>query len=282
MFSLSIMTSDAFLELNPRDQILYVQLCLHADDDGVVEASKVLRMIKARTDSVSRLCHQRITSVLRASPLLIHITHWLDHNLIRPDRKVDSKYKDLLLQTIDNIKITEARQRKDRIKKEIEYECLGRPMDDEWTQYGQYSVGVGKDLNYEQESNSQPQDNEKPYHTIAHRQADERESLIQKKREEEKKREVGFDEFWSLYPRLVGKKRAFAKWKAKECYKVKDEIIQDLRGRHAFDRSADPYFWRGVEKQFIPHPEVYLNGERWDDELPQELAEKVLTAIGGN
>jgi hypothetical protein len=32
----------------------------------------------------------------------------------------------------------------------------------------------------------------------------------------------------------------------------------------------------GTERQFIPHPATWLNGERWEDELETEMPQKKL------
>lgn len=72
------------------------------------------------------------------------------------------------------------------------------------------------------------------------------------------KLERAFDEFWNFYPRKVGKgeaKRAFAKAHAK----ANGDVVL---GAQRF--AADPNL--PTDKNFIPHPATWLNGERWDDE----------------
>ena len=63
-----------------------------------------------------------------------------------------------------------------------------------------------------------------------------------------------FDEFWDRYPKKVGKKAARTSWKRLN-KESKEIALGDCEARYA-----------GTEKQFIPNPSTYLNGERWNDE----------------
>ena len=68
-----------------------------------------------------------------------------------------------------------------------------------------------------------------------------------------------FDAFWDLYPRKVAKGHARLAFK-KACDKVKPETIMDAVKK--FAAAVE-----GKEKQYIPHPTTWLNGERWDDDI---------------
>lgn len=68
-----------------------------------------------------------------------------------------------------------------------------------------------------------------------------------------------FDAFWDLYPRKVAKGHARLAFK-KACGKVKPEKIMDAVKK--FAAAVE-----GKEKQYIPHPTTWLNGERWDDDI---------------
>ena len=66
---------------------------------------------------------------------------------------------------------------------------------------------------------------------------------------------AGFSDFWSKYPKKVGKgaaAKAFAAVGGKDSL---PEIMKDLRRRQWPD-----------DVQFIPHPATYLNQWRWMDE----------------
>jgi len=71
-----------------------------------------------------------------------------------------------------------------------------------------------------------------------------------------------FDEFWSLYPKKVGKKPAREKWrKLSPNEKLFGEI---MRGLEKYIVSEQ---WMRDNGQFIPHPTTFLNQRRWEDEI---------------
>lgn len=75
-------------------------------------------------------------------------------------------------------------------------------------------------------------------------------------------REEAFGEFWSVYPRKVGKAVARSKFMA--AVKRTDPSVV-VEGARRF--AADPNL---PEKQFIPHPATWLSQGRWEDEpLPE-------------
>jgi hypothetical protein len=68
-----------------------------------------------------------------------------------------------------------------------------------------------------------------------------------------------FDEFWTTYPRRVGKGAARTAW-AKAVRKIDPaEIIKAAAGYRD---------WPGRKPDFTAHPTTWLNQERWTDELP--------------
>ena len=67
-----------------------------------------------------------------------------------------------------------------------------------------------------------------------------------------------FDEFWSAYPRKVGKQKARTKFTA-ACKRTDPQVVIDGARRLA----ADPNL---PEAQFIPHPSTWLERDGWDDE----------------
>lgn len=66
-----------------------------------------------------------------------------------------------------------------------------------------------------------------------------------------------FDEFWSVYPRKVGKGHARKAWE-KAIQKTSPTTIIAGATKYRDDRHRDP--------QFTAHPSTWLNGERWDDQ----------------
>lgn len=74
---------------------------------------------------------------------------------------------------------------------------------------------------------------------------------------------VAFDRFWAIYPRKVGKSAAEKAWaKIKVTADLFDLMAASLA---AWTLSTD---WTKDGGQFIPHASTWLNGKRWEDELP--------------
>jgi hypothetical protein len=73
---------------------------------------------------------------------------------------------------------------------------------------------------------------------------------------EEQTTDSEFETFYSLYPRKVSKTNAEKAWKKQKC--VLSEIMPALQKQMKL--------W--TDPQFIPHPASWLNGRRWEDELP--------------
>ena len=85
-----------------------------------------------------------------------------------------------------------------------------------------------------------------------------------------------FDEFWDAYPRKIGKGAARAAFaKAKHLTTI-PQIIDAARAYAAFVEET------GVDRQYIPHPSTWLNGERWDDDLESERQVKSNSNGWGN
>ena len=73
-----------------------------------------------------------------------------------------------------------------------------------------------------------------------------------------------FERFWTAYPRHVNKqgaKKTFEKLKPNE----------ELLGRmlEAIGKQKESEQWTKDNGQYIPHPQTWLNGRRWEDELPR-------------
>lgn len=132
MFSKTITSSARFLKMPQEAQNLYFHLCMNADDDGVVEAFTIMQMLGSSEDVIKILFLKSFVRPLNED-MVSFITDWSEHNLIRADRKVNSIYKELLLQMLPEIELKEPRPRADTgvIPRQI---TTGRPLD-----------GIGKD-----------------------------------------------------------------------------------------------------------------------------------------
>ena len=71
--------------------------------------------------------------------------------------------------------------------------------------------------------------------------------------------DIGFDNFWNMYPRKLGKKKAreaYVKATANHGVDLINEACTD------YAMSID-----GKDPKFIPHASTWLNQERWDDDI---------------
>lgn len=143
MFSKRVVGSARFLKMPISTQCLYFHLGLNADDDGIVEAYTTIKQIGATEDDLKVLVAKGFCKVLNED-LVTYITDWRENNKLRADRKIDSIYKDLLLQMVPDADVQQARRRADLnpLAKD------GRPMDVQWTSNGPHRLGevrIGKD-----------------------------------------------------------------------------------------------------------------------------------------
>lgn len=76
-----------------------------------------------------------------------------------------------------------------------------------------------------------------------------------------------FDAFWRAYPRKVGKGAAQKAWAA-AVRKANPETI--VEGVERYPWPEDP--------SFVPHASTWLNGQRWEDELPNMKPKKLSQA----
>ena len=127
MFAIKIIDSAKFLKMPVSSRLLYYDLGMRADDDGVVEAFNVIRMTGATEDDLKVLASKGYIRVLNED-LVTLITDWTEHNKIRADRKIDSLYKDLILQVAPDIELLEPKERADR-KVLNNGTSHGQPMD---------------------------------------------------------------------------------------------------------------------------------------------------------
>jgi DNA-binding transcriptional ArsR family regulator len=72
-----------------------------------------------------------------------------------------------------------------------------------------------------------------------------------------------FDEFWTAYPRKEGKGHARKAYDAALKRGVTADALITAAHTHTTHWQADK-----TAKRYIPHPATWLNGERYDDELP--------------
>lgn len=71
-----------------------------------------------------------------------------------------------------------------------------------------------------------------------------------------------FNQFWSAYPRKIGKGAAEKSW-AK--HKVDDALLKTILD--AIEKQKKCQQWTKSNGQYIPHPTTWLNQKRWLDEI---------------
>lgn len=108
MFSSRVTESTRFLKMPATSQNLYFHLGMHADDDGVVEAYPVMCSIGASEDDLRVIISKGFATLLN-SDMVTFLNDWLENNNIRADRKVDSIYKELLLEIVPDAMLKESK-----------------------------------------------------------------------------------------------------------------------------------------------------------------------------
>ena len=121
MISRTVVDSARFLKMPATSQNLYFHLVVNADDDGIVEAYRVMTMCKAHEDDLRVLVGKQFVQILNED-LVTYIIHWRQMNVLRADRKIDSIYKDLQLQINPDVKIYKKKERSD-LKKKRKNKC---------------------------------------------------------------------------------------------------------------------------------------------------------------
>lgn len=70
-----------------------------------------------------------------------------------------------------------------------------------------------------------------------------------------------FDDFWTLYPKRVAKRDAEKAW---------NRLSEDERMQAVVAVSKWRRIWMARDLQYAPHASTWLNGARWEDELPAD------------
>lgn len=100
MFAKSVVGSARFLKMPPTSRLLFYDLGMQADDDGIVEAFTVLRTTGAAEDDLKVLVSKGFVQILNED-LVAYITDWSTNNQLRRDRYRPSIYAELLVKLND-------------------------------------------------------------------------------------------------------------------------------------------------------------------------------------
>ena len=129
MFSKAVISSARFLTMPPSSRLLYYDLGMAADDDGIVEAFTVMRTTGAVEDELKVLISKGFVFLLN-DELVAYITDWAINNQIRKDRYQPSIYRNLLV----------------KLPTDTEPATIGLPVGKQRsTQYREGKVRLGED-----------------------------------------------------------------------------------------------------------------------------------------
>lgn len=91
MFALTMVDSDAFLDMPTSTRLLYYDLGMRADDDGFVNApKKICRMTGASEDDLKMLIAKKF--IIGFESGVVVVKHWKINNTIRKDCYNETKY----------------------------------------------------------------------------------------------------------------------------------------------------------------------------------------------
>jgi len=238
MVSVKIIDSAKFIKMPVSCQSLYFHLIARADDDGIVEAFNVMRMVGASEDDLKILVAKQFATVLNED-LVTFINDWNEHNLIRADRKIDSIYQELLLQVVSIDEIKQKRERADRrkvlfIENSFQNDVTG-------TSHGQSTDSIGKDRLGKDSIDNKIIDADFV-------EVEEKQKKI--KKEKTNINEIEVEEIWAAYPRKVGKVSALKTIPELLKKYTKEQLIQ----------SAKDYNKSVKDKNFLAHGSTFFNG----------------------
>lgn len=234
MLSNKIIDSARFIKMPISSQALYFHLIAKGDDDGVVEAFNVMRMIGATEDDLKVLVSKGFVVVLNED-LVSYITDWKEHNLIRADRKIDSIYKDLLLQIVEDVELLEKKPSYYSRKKVLSAICQTNDS------IGKDSIGEVSLVEDSIEKNIViPSGND---------------SVSKSQLEEE------FEIIWKEYPRKQGKANALKSYiKARKKSTTYEEVLTGL------EEYVKYITIEKVKPQYIKQGSTWFNQECWNDD----------------
>ena len=81
--------------------------------------------------------------------------------------------------------------------------------------------------------------------------------------------QVGFQIFWTAYPKKQNKGQAERAW-----LKLKPDEVLLGRMLRKIEQATHTPDWKKEDGAFIPYPASWLNGKRWEDEYPVPLQRK--------
>jgi hypothetical protein len=81
---------------------------------------------------------------------------------------------------------------------------------------------------------------------------------------------TSFEDFWSVYPKKNERKKCAAIWKRRALDDIGAMIVADVESRLLSDGK-----WIKDGGKYVPYPQTYLNGDRWEDEIQMQKQSQV-------
>ena len=91
MFSVELIDSDRFMDLSAQTQMLYMYLCIHADDEGFVSSGRRMARLYGGVEQLDLLEEQSF--IIRFDSGVLVITDWYLNNTVRKDRSVQTVFR---------------------------------------------------------------------------------------------------------------------------------------------------------------------------------------------
>ena len=231
MFANAVIGSARFLRLSVGARLLYYDLGMRADDDGVVEAFAVMRICGVGEKALQELIDGGFL-VLLNDDQVCYITHWHENNTIRKDRYRRGLYYDLI---------------------------PGNEQDDPGVADGQPSDNQPSSICHPSDNQlttmRQPGDNQP---TPQNRIEKDRKGKDSQDYTETVRQGQDFERFWEAYPRKMGKEEA------RKAFQQVDVPVGVLLDAVSVQKKSAQ--WKKEGGRYIPYPANWLNQRRWEDQ----------------
>ncbi len=236
MFSLDIVDTDLFLDMPASTQNLYFHLGMRADDDGFVSSPKrITSLVNCSSDDLKLLIAKGLIIPFDSGVCVVR--DWKINNYIQRDRYHETKY----LVEKSTLKVTD-----NGSYSVLDTDCIHNVSNlDTQSSLVKSSLEPVKGIHKERSRDVAPYPIEIELHDNKSQQT------IQDER---------FAEFWTAYPRKVGKGAALKAWmKLKPSAELLAKILT------AIEQQKKTAQWQRDDGQYIPHPLTWINQGRWDD-----------------
>lgn len=228
----TLWTDSKFLQLEDEAKLLFIGLLCFADDDGIFkyDAITIKCQVLPASNTKLELIESYISSMLGLNMLeegenkLLRYTNW--HNYQKINHPTASKY---IFNKIDQGAIKPSKDTKVVIKEEKEDSSNTK------LELSEDSLTVKSSI--------------------------VKDSIDKNSIDKKAKAEKSFDQFYTIYPRKIKRKRAE---KAFNSLSNKDRDLA-LKGLNIYIK-----YWQDndVDISFIPYPSTWINGRQWEDQLP--------------